>query len=377
MALVLTSPSCIAPNGKPKRSVVKCLLSITEEGDVAVVSRSPKPDWFHKAFEKKVKFFQIPDRRKGEIITENAGRLEREPHELLVLAGNDSDLMMAKNGGAVLVGAGWSHDEKVASTGLIVKNADEFGEVARLLDEWPGEWYWRAELDKMSVRALCDLSTYYKPRDQEQFGEAVTTLVKQSGPRLTALTALACRSFLTEDELSNQLAFGLYPSSRQHDGDTDTLSGTLHSIRTVTSKVHYAKRGQPLLVRYMNAPKRSAGGTDRNDPTEELNTLCINPAYRGKLAGRTIVLLDDCTTHGLSFSVGRSLLLAAGARHVFAIGLGKLGNRFKFTQIQLRKPADCYEARPKPFTVLGRASEAGKASQESQQELIRVFTGTD
>lgn len=374
MALVLTSPSCIAPDGKPMPSVVKCLQSIAKDGDVAVVSRTAKPAWFDSTFGDTLKFFHIRNRRDGEIITQNASRLKRKPHEFLVLAGNDSDLAMAKNAGAVLIGAGWSNDQRVSQTGLHVDHATEFQDIAKQLDEWPGSWFWKAELPRMSVRALCDLSTFYKPEEQEKFGKAVTSLVKYGGTRLSALTALGCRSLLSEGVLPGNLAYALYPSSSSTNDDTDTLSETLHAIRTVTSRVRFARRNEPILIRCHKAAKRSTGGTDRTDPTEELNTLCVNPLYRGKLANRTVVLLDDCTAHGLSFSVARALLLAAGAKDVSAVAIGKLGDRFQLSDIELKNQLSCYSSAPKMFTIKSVRPVSGTKDKASQTELIRIFT---
>ena len=377
MALVLTSPSCVAPNGTPRNALVKRLRLLGKEGSVALLSRSPKPDWFDSAFGDDVLFFRVPYRGNGEFIKQNAERLQRSPHEMLVLAGNDHDIALAKNGGAVLIGAGWSDDPAVARTGLRVKKARDFDEIARLLDEWPGSWFWQAEVSQMRVRALADLSTYYKPAEQEKFGEDVTDLVKEGGPRLTALTALLCRSYLSEDSTEKNLAYALYPSSSSNNDDTDTLSQTLHAFRTVTSQVRFAKRDEPILVRHRPAPKRSSGGTDRGDPTDELNSLHVNTEYRGKLRGRVVVLLDDCTTHGLSFSVARTLLLAAGAEEVLAIALGKLGNRFVFTDIKLKVTTDCYKQGDKSFSITSARSISGTSDSESQSELIRIFTDQD
>lgn len=375
MALVLTSPSCVAPDGNPRAAVVSCLKSLAKTGAAAVLSRSVEPDWFKPTFGSEVQFIRVAKRGDGEIVKQNAKSMNRAPHEFLVLAGNEHDIGMAKNGGAVLIGASWVDDSRVAGTGLLVDKASEFEEIARMLDEWAGSWFWQADLPGMKVRVLADLSTHYQPTEQEKFGADVTRLVKGGGSRLSALTALLCRSYLAEAEVGGSLAYGLFPSSSSANKDADTLSETVHAVRTVTSKVHFAKRDEPLLLRHRATNKRSHGRSSRTDPSDQINSLCVNPAYRNKLRGRKIVLVDDCTTYGLSFSVARTLLLAAGASEVMAIAVGKFGNQFRFFDIRLERPADCYEAQDKPFKLVTSTQVPGSSDSAAQSNLISVFTG--
>jgi hypoxanthine phosphoribosyltransferase len=52
-------------------------------------------------------------------------------------------------------------------------------------------------------------------------------------------------------------------------------------------------------------------------------TDTVHVAYRGSLAGRTVVVFDDFTTTGRSLEWARNLLYAAGAERVVLVTIGK------------------------------------------------------
>jgi predicted amidophosphoribosyltransferase len=74
-----------------------------------------------------------------------------------------------------------------------------------------------------------------------------------------------------------------------------------------------------FLVRTTRIPKKADGGV--RDLEVEVNSLRLDHARR--VRGAAIVLLDDVTTKGTSFSAGRHLLTAAGAEQVICVAIGK------------------------------------------------------
>ena len=118
--------------------------------------------------------------------------------------------------------------------------------------------------------------------------------------------------------------------------DTEVLSDFTHRLRTTVSKVRMAKKGEPLFIRHTASAKRSSGGGgDRTDPTGQITTIHINPEYRGKLDGRHVIVVDDCTTYGVSFAVAAAFLKKAGASKVTGLALGKFGNQLRHYDIEI------------------------------------------
>lgn len=83
---------------------------------------------------------------------------------------------------------------------------------------------------------------------------------------------------------------------------------------------------------------------------DQAQTVRINPAYKDKLNGKTIIVFDDFTTAGMSLEWARNLLLRAGAGKVIALTVGKY-----------RQPYTFYDLRPgislDPYNVTHLAAE--------------------
>lgn len=332
----MTSPDTIYH--APDRDQLCQVLIEASKSDipVLVVSNKGKPSWFDKKFSNSlVRFKQSIGRQNGDIVKSTAQTLGQNPRDVLVLTGSQIDLRMAKSGGAVLIAAQWSHDAIVRALGIRVTNSEELKTILHLTKNWSARWYYEGQEDFYHVAALADLSTYGKDHATVHFARQLTATVKDGGARLNSLLAITARSLLTSEiDLSGRIAWGIFPSSNSNNNDTDVLSDFCHRLRTTVSRVRFAERGEPLLIRHKPSPKRSAGGSgDRTDPRDQLISLHINPYYRGKLSGRHVILLDDCTTYGVSFGVAASLLRSAGATSMTGIALGKFGSQLRFYDI--------------------------------------------
>ncbi|MGC0344400.1 hypothetical protein [Streptomyces sp. SLBN-8D4] len=69
----------------------------------------------------------------------------------------------------------------------------------------------------------------------------------------------------------------------------------------------------------------------------QAQTVHLGPGYRGKLGTKTVVVLDDFTTHGMSLEWARLLLTAAGTRRIVMLTVGKYGSRH--TRYDLKDPS--------------------------------------
>lgn len=376
MLIVLTSPAAIAPAGSPNPDIVRVLQQIQGTGNpVGVVSNHAEPGWFQAQFAgSNVQFLRVPGRQNGEIVAHNAHCFKLAPHDVLVLATKSDDVQMGKNGRAVLIAAGWSNDPTVRGLGIQVQNASELREVVNCIMGWSGSWWFVAKQPWYTVRALADLSSYNRPTSQVEFSEKVTNTVKAGGPRLMGLLTTAARSLLREGLAdAKKLVWGVYPSSSSSNDDCEVLSDFTHRLRTTVSRVRHAERGAPLFIRHRPSPKRSSGhGGDRTDPTGQFSTIHLNPHYRGKLAGKHAIIVDDCTTYGVSFGVAAALLRRAGVSAVTGVALGKFGNKLRYYEIDITK--DPFAPLPAgAYGVNNGHACAGTTDASAQSTLLKLL----
>ncbi|QQX86686.1 hypothetical protein JJQ59_28415 [Cupriavidus necator] len=339
--LVATSISAIAPAGVVNNDVVSVLRQLSAQYPVGVFSNHAKPTWFDAHFAASaVQFIYQPGRQDGEVLKHNCGLLGVATHDCIVLAASIEDIAMGKNGGAVVVAAGWAAVPRVQTLGVRAATPPEFLEIVQLTAQWQGQWWFAGNGQAYVVRALADLSGYGANITQQQqaFGQRLTNVVKSGGAALNALLAVSARSLLIDGTGSiDGLFWGVYPSSASCNSDNEVLSDFAHRLRTTVSRVQMARRGQPLFLRHVPSVKRSGGGAfDRNDPTNQIETIHLNPAYStGQLVGKSVVVLDDCTTYGVSFGVASAFLRAAGVANVLGLALGKFGNRLSYYDITI------------------------------------------
>lgn len=378
MLIIMTSPDAVLSGGKPDPRIAKILMDAKAANNpVGLISNRDEPTWFAGTFGTSgVQFLQSRGRQSGDIVAQNAKKFALNPYDVLVLATKDEDVQMGKNGGAVLVAAGWSTDREVKALGIRVDNAQQLKEVIDLTAGWSGQWWFSGDQDRYKVRALADLSGYAVSNTQEVFGRKLTDTVKNGGSRLNALLAVTARSLLTDGTISpNDLLWGVYPSSSSNNDDSEVLSDFTHRLRTTVSRVRFAKRDEPLFIRHTASSKRSkGGGGDRSDPSEQILTLHLNPFYKqnGRLKDKHVVVIDDCTTYGVSFGVAAAFLRKAGAASVTGVALGKFGNRLQYHKIDIN--SDPYAPVVKGgFTVAVPANFAGINNSAAQQVLLTLI----
>lgn len=59
----------------------------------------------------------------------------------------------------------------------------------------------------------------------------------------------------------------------------------------------------------------------------QTNSVHLNPAYRGSIEGKPVVVVDDFTSSGRSLDWARNLLVSAGASPVVLLTIGRFGRR--------------------------------------------------
>lgn len=341
MLALLMSPNALIFNGVVNPAGVQTLKNICGTGTfVGLTSNRIKPAWFDQAFAgSSVQFIKTDVRQNGVVVREIAKQLNIATFDVLVLAIKSEDMQMAKNGRALLIAAGWTSDQVVRNLGVSIASGAELYDLLKIVGGWRGHWWFEGSGKNYSASALADLSGYgiNITQSQQKFASKLTQAVKNGGTQLTALLLATSRSLLMDGIYSTeQLCWGVYPSSKSQNNDTEVLSDFTHRLRTTVSQVRFCKRNEPLFIRHTHSDKRSANrNSDRTDPKNQVETLHINPEYMGKLRGRNIIVIDDCTTHGLSFGVAAAFLRAAGAASVKGVALGKFGSTLKYFDIQI------------------------------------------
>lgn len=363
----------------PPLGIVDAVRATRAAGSLVVlVSNHAEPPWLQPHFGDTVRFWQRARRQDGtivpEIIAENKARYpDIRVSDFVVVGAVDEDMMMAVHGRVLLVRANWATPlgEKMQQYGVPFDQPAALPRVVDLLgDQQP--WYFTYASPDFEAYALTNAGTYRETdpdivalaadlREHLKFGDRIAP-----GVLLHLLS-----SVYATDSIFGAEIWGYYPGSESQNDDTELMALLTRLVREPLNR-RSAKRGQPLLVRHLPAQKRHLVGGDRADPTGQLVTLHLNPAYRGKIKGKVVAIVDDFLTYGCSFGVAAALLRAAGAKKVIAIAMGKFGHRAALYDIEVTGD---------PFAPLERTDFVSRGSRglggthvdAAQKEFKRKF----
>ncbi|MEM1268404.1 MAG: HAD hydrolase-like protein [Bacteroidota bacterium] len=87
-----------------------------------------------------------------------------------------------------------------------------------------------------------------------------------------------------------------------------------------------------LLIREKPAPEQKKAGVRRSFGPQ-LETVRLNDAHKRRISGKSVLVLDDYTTSGVSLAVAHALLKQAGASKVIGVAIGKFRNKQRVVKL--------------------------------------------
>jgi hypothetical protein len=357
----------------PHSQIQDALKAIVAQGHaVCLISSHNEPVWLKKYFS----FVQFQTcsfqcRQSGQIVQSilDANTKNSLKHsDVIVLGASNADLFMAANSQTLLARCNWVHlEDRIRNYGLPVREPKGISKLIEFLrDRDPWYFHWQAsdtevfsltnagtigELDAGIVRLNVKLKGCLKEGKIQNRKEFIAHLLS---------------SLYATDTVRSIDVWGWYPSSVAGNENNEVMREFCTLARTMFGR----RTKGPLFVRHKTASARHRQKGDRTDPSEQIQTVHINPAYKGLIEGKTIGVLDDYLTHGLSFGVASSLLFKAGAKKVVGITMGKFGHCAQVWDIQIHD--DAY-APIRNFRDSGYYEMRGKTSSAAQAGFAKKF----
>ncbi|WP_328436219.1 hypothetical protein OHA71_49365 [Streptomyces sp. NBC_00444] len=289
-----------------------------------------------------------PNRGSGAWLQTVAERLKLRPNQIVLVGTSELDWRTGINAGVVHVFARWANHVRNAK-GMITLSADEPADVGELLEHFfldEPRWAFSHDDDARSfkIRSLLPPNVRFPQAAsrtfelQDVFTRGRTITVGTQDARDILMLCLLSSAYL-DGTLPHRSLFCVYPSSSPGQV-SQQLAGFLTKAKVMVGSYYR----EDLLERVAQAPdtslerwKRSTGQSSTADISigAQARTVRINPKYRGKLKGKTVIVFDDFTTEGKSIEWARTLLTSAQAAQVIALTIGKYGAS-RHTAYQLR-----------------------------------------
>lgn len=256
------------------------------------------------------------------------------------------DWRTAINSGVMYQHAAWAASMPGGTTSLVAR---EPGDVDRFLEMFLSgdpSWSHRADQDNWSLRSLLPASARLPSTSpgptfklQDVFTYKRPVKIGDADARSILMLYVLANAYL-EDLIPANPYFCIYPSSA-----SGQVSERLQTYLDKAAALFHGYYREDLLVRAADAPdtslerwKASQGQAAKDiSIATQAQTVHLGSKYRGKLATKTVVVLDDFTTHGMSLEWARLLLTAAQTRQIVMLTVGKYGSRH--TRYDLKDPS--------------------------------------
>ena len=257
------------------------------------------------------------------------------PHKMLYVGDSFNDWTTAINSAVMYLQAKWSEAGPLGKTSLSVDSPRGVWVFATHFLLQPPRWQYTLDEQSTPSNLRCLLNASARLPGKIEFEKSSTNTFELKNiftHRLDvqvgtwsgrdALMTHAISSLYLEGLLPQGTFFAAYPSHTP--GKSDPI---LDDWLRPAAKIFHGWFKDDLLVRVHEAPdtslRRSRG--ESVTPEMQMSTVRVNPKYKAKLGKRTVVLVDDFTTKGTSLEWGCRLLLAAGAKRVVLLAVGKFG----------------------------------------------------
>lgn len=344
---------------------------------VFCVSNRDEPAWFAPTLPG-VKFQAYSGRKNGKevvgaLIKANA-RLGLDLSNFVVLTASDDDMIMGANARALAFRADWvPGNGRWKNYGIPVTTPDELARLIALLNT-SSPWYFESDVAGCATFALANGGNWNQPKECQHLADQLREYLKEGTSLLRGVQLHLLSSIYLTPSLRDADVWGYYPSSTPKDDDMELMALVARLVREPLKRM-YAQQGRPLLVRHRPAQARHIRSVDRMNPCEQIESVHVNPDAERCIRGKNVVVLDDYLSYGVSFSVARSLLEAAGAKSVAGVAMGKFGNAGHIFEIEV-KGNPCKPLKKGDYRVASAMQMSGTYVQQAQLELLSKFGET-
>lgn len=279
----------------------------------------------------------------------------------------------------LIINPGWSVKQyvKPARYGITLHSPWQLLEAVRIISN-QSEWYFNLEVpENTRVLALTSANTLNHDvnTSEREILDGFRDLLK-SGDRkyFNTLYFHLISGVMKNPELRGVEIWGTFPSS-----SSTKVNEELEELKERCRYLTGRQMTEPLFKRHTTVSK--SRGTDEDERLrrgckKHFDSIVLNDYYkqRNRIRNKVVCVLDDYLTNGISFETARNLLLAAGAKKVILVGLGRYRKgaqgRYQHEVYNLNgnitSPDYNYE-------LISRQNLLGRYNPQARDEVRRIY----
>jgi phosphoribosylpyrophosphate synthetase len=275
---------------------------------------------------------QIVKKNKGnkEWVLKVCEEWECSPQNLVYIGDDRWQYLAARHSGTLYINADWIHHHLDGDDWYPAFSALEPSSIWRFLTHYLlTEPRWQYSIDgknsDIHIRSLLYARTKLPASNIPEFTllDLFTyerTDIEIGGkPALNVLMNHAITSLYLEGLIDSNSVYCIYPSSTP-----DKVNPIMDAFVQPASRVFH---GYPRdILQRMEPTVNTSLARTRGEKvhfTYQSNTVRLNPEQRKMIKGKSVIVLDDFTTTGMSLEWARHLLVQGGARRIILLTVGK------------------------------------------------------
>jgi hypothetical protein len=381
LKLLLTSVDCLIDSSTGKyfpgiEAELDKYLAMDKENKVVVISiRKSRLN----AIPKKYNPLVIPYALRGtgpELFKFISNALKVATNEVIVLGGKAHDLYTAGHTKSILLSAVYAKGNNPTDTlykkeyGIPLNNVKSIGAFFENFYGIENPWYLKIDVDQdTTMYALTNANTWGINGTtlgdlKVKFREC---LKNDNKTYIIPFTSYFLVSTHMIKDLGDVDIWDIYPSSEKEKVNEDLLYFAKKAAHSF-DKEFFSER---LLIRKKDTAKRHSIATAQriaNGAKDELESMIVNPVFKGKLSGKSVAIVDDFSRIGTSCETVRLLLQKAGVRRLIFIAMGKFGNDKIYHKYEYELKGSVYSGVNSNF--LSKSTITGVTNDKSNHEFL-------
>lgn len=345
MKALLTSPNVLFHYGteNPNEELIESLRELHHEGILAEIGIFSSDQGKLDLLPKKPPFYPLlsprkSDRRKPGFIEkfiEHNKEVLSTPRDLIVLAGTESDALMCFQNKLLMLSARWLPEnddtKKVHGYGIGVDSPQAVSDFLHRFLILSENYYYSIEAvdDVTSLYSIMNANTkaHWIPEDEKNASAGIRAILKEGSDLSRTVAHYFLLSMYSKLEVLREVdLWTVYPSSGAKE-----YNPVLLNLKNELRLTFGFRAKEDLLIRHTSSPKRHTMrkmARAKIGCSTQFDTIIVNPKMKGKLAGKTVCIIDDYTTYGSSCETARHLLKEAGVAKIIFITIGKFGREY-------------------------------------------------
>lgn len=300
-------------------------------------------------------------------------------HELFVVGPTVYDFIFASNKQAYWIQSRWGEeiDDTKSRYAIKVSNFLNLQEFLEVIQESNVQHYHDVLDDGTEIYSLLRANTY----DVDQTTKNVLGKMQDALKGRNETFTWQIEAFLTAAVFNLKALvlsvdyFAFVPSStvQSNGGFVEILMNRVRFLQGNKVK----RQREPIIIRHESVPKSHENKVAaRNGIVNRLESMHINTAYKGKLKGKHVLLLDDYLTSGDTIETAKALLKAAGVSRVTVLTLGKFDKRNAgYTEHVFNIVGDPYSTNFQATLVKSnQSSEAFRSNRQDSDKILAALS---